>query len=158
MDMKSAATAVISKSSALAMEHGVTAVSAFYAAIYTRVEIVAVLGSIVAATAIMGMLGLFLSEVVPAMRIPSLQGRSRLICNWCCGLLAYWTSPVVKDQFFPTYDMELVAGATAAVQSLLGISFMIILLRIVLKRAADLENKFTSPDKSNDGTPRPPSP
>lgn len=142
MDMKTLALHAVSNSTKFLGEHAAACIGSLFMAIYTRVEVVAVVGSIVAATAIMGMLGLFLTDAVPFLRVSAIVGKRRLIANWCCGLLAYWTAPIVKVKLMPAHDLELVAGLTAAAQSLLGVSVLIIILRILGRRAGELEKRY----------------
>lgn len=138
MDMKTLAATTVDRSLSLVFENGAAAIGAIAAAIYTRVEIVAVLGSIVASTAICGMLGLFLSEAIPALYIRNIEGRKRLIANWCCGLTAYWSAPVIRDHWFPSSDIELVSGLAAAAQSIAGVFLLVVFMRVFTKRAADI--------------------
>lgn len=134
MDMKTLAASTATRSAALIFDNGAAALGACMAALYTRVEIIAVIGSIVAATAFCGMLGLFLSEAIPALRIRNVEGRKRLVANWCAGLCAYWTAPLIQARWLPGVDIELVAGLCAAVQSVLGVWAMMICVRWFVKK------------------------
>ena len=147
MDMKTLTVTAATRSFSLVFENGVAAAGAVVAAIYTRVEIVAVLGSIVAATAICGMLGLFLSEAIPALYIRNIEGRKRLIANWCCGLTAYWSAPVIRDRWFPSADIELISGLAAAAQSIAGVFILVLLMRVFTKRATTLSKTILKDDE-----------
>lgn len=153
MDMKTTAVSA-SRHLFTMMEQGVAAGAALMAAIYTRAEIIAVIGSIVAATAICGMLGLFFSEIIPALRIKGIEGTKRLIANWCAGLIAYWTAPHIRARYFPHSDIEMVAALTAAAQSVVGVLILKMILNFVAKKGLNKLEVEIEKRLSPDGKPK----
>lgn len=142
MDMRSASISAAFRGWLMIIENGAAAGGAFFMAMYSKVEFISVLGSVICATALMSVLGLLLSEAVPAMRIRNITGRKRLLANWCCGLAAYWFAYPVRNKYFPDCDIELVASGCAAVLALMGVSVVSIAIRISLKKAASIEESL----------------
>lgn len=142
MDMKTATLSAAWRGWIMILDNGAAAGGAFFMAMYSKVEMFSVIGSVICATALMSVLGLFLSESIPAMRIRNVTGRKRLLANWCCGLSAYWFAYPVRARWFPEADIELIAGGTAAALALMGVSAVSIAIRISLRKAAAIEESM----------------
>jgi len=119
-------------------------VAGMFLAVEGATDASTIMGACVAGSGIMSLLGMLLSECIPAMKVERLVGARRMLANWLCGLIAIPFVPWLHRTYFANEDLALTAGGIAGAFALLGVSvFTIAIPRVfrVFTRTTEVAEK-----------------
>ncbi len=144
------------------VEAAVPTVGGVILATSSKTEMGVILGACCAGSGITAILGMLLSEAIPAMRVPKIVGYRRLLANWLCGLTMIPVVGKIHRAYFPEDDLAMTAALTSGVAGLLGVSLLMIViprfLRIFSKAADNAEGniqQWTNDQADNQPQPAP---
>lgn len=94
-----------------------------------------ILGGAVAGAGVAGLLGMLLSESIPALQLPRLAGLRRLAANWLCGLCTIPFIGPIHRKYFVEEDLSMTSAGIAGVAGLVGVVVLAIVLPAVVTKA-----------------------